>query len=165
MPDLISRINSNDIAPLLFMIGLTLAALALLGSLLWYHAHKFQIEAALKQDMLTRGMTADEIKKVLEASRDRKPPRRSLDLNPTICATMDDPLAAYRLEFEAKLKQAELEASLKRAELEANLKHEMVKRGMSVDEIRQVLETPLATAPAKNGTPSSPVNVTADLRA
>jgi hypothetical protein len=33
---------------------------------------------------------------------------------------------------------------VRQLEIEAALKHEMIERGMSVDEIRQVLETPLA---------------------
>ena len=36
----------------------------------WYKSHKAMLEASLKEQMLQRGMSADEIQQVLEASSD-----------------------------------------------------------------------------------------------
>ncbi len=46
---------------------LTLTNVALAISYYWYKARKAEIEAALKHEMLQRGMSADEIRKVLAA--------------------------------------------------------------------------------------------------
>ena len=57
------------------------------------------------------------------------------------------PLVCFTVQW-AKVRQAEIEALTYRAELEATLKQEMLNRGMSADEMRQVLEaTPGTTRP------------------
>jgi len=49
------------------------------------------------------------------------------------------PMICFSIQW-AKVRQAEIEALMYRAELEATLKQEMVNRGMSGEEMRQVLE-------------------------
>jgi hypothetical protein len=49
------------------------------------------------------------------------------------------PLVCFSIQW-TKVRHAEIEALMYRAELEATLKQEMVSRGMSGDEMRQVLE-------------------------
>jgi hypothetical protein len=63
-------LTSVDPGVLIPIVTLSLAALCLLApvvAICWYKIHKNSIAAALKQDMLNRGMSADEIKTVLEA--------------------------------------------------------------------------------------------------
>jgi hypothetical protein len=49
---------------------------------LTYKHRKFQVEAALKQQMIERGMSAEEIKEVIEASRSGKVHRKCSRMNP-----------------------------------------------------------------------------------
>jgi hypothetical protein len=76
----------------------------------WFRYRQAEVEAALKQEMLQRGMPADDIARVLKASRPGKWER---------------------------LQEMEYEADLKKAELK--LKQEMLQRGMSADDIVRVL--------------------------
>lgn len=48
---------------------LTLSNATIAGSYYWYRARKAEIDAALKSEMLQRGMSADDIQKVLAAGR------------------------------------------------------------------------------------------------
>lgn len=56
----------------LFIIFASLTLVAVLPSLAhyWYKAHKAGLEASLKEQMIQRGMSADDIRQVLEASAD-----------------------------------------------------------------------------------------------
>jgi hypothetical protein len=71
MYDYLSKMDPDELMGYLmgFLVlggGLLCALIAILGYL-WNSARKTEIEAALKQDMLNRGMTAEEIRTVLEA--------------------------------------------------------------------------------------------------
>ena len=71
MSDFFSNLGPQDVIPIV-AIGGSLAvglnvALALIAAVCWFNINKTNTAAALKQDMLNRGMSADEIKTVLEA--------------------------------------------------------------------------------------------------
>jgi len=67
MPDFLSKLESRDIVGLLTILCCLIFALSPIVAICWYKMHKNRTIAALKQDMLDRGMSADEIKTVLEA--------------------------------------------------------------------------------------------------
>jgi hypothetical protein len=66
--DFLSRLFPNQIEDLLILV--TIAATLLVAFLSWqWRCHRrTEIEAMLKQDMLSRGMSAEEIERVLKAS-------------------------------------------------------------------------------------------------
>ncbi len=68
MGDLLSRLSGEDVAGIIFATGVVVFAVAVVISLCWYKIRKSEIAAALKQDMLNRGMSAEEIKTVIEAT-------------------------------------------------------------------------------------------------
>ena len=58
----------------LFLLFVGLTSTSIIGTIAhyWYKARKTEIEAALKQDMIRQGMSADDIVKVVEATKSRK---------------------------------------------------------------------------------------------
>jgi hypothetical protein len=54
--------------------ALTICAVASVVSVFWYRTRRAEIDAALKQTMIDRGMSADEIERVLRASNARIKP-------------------------------------------------------------------------------------------
>jgi hypothetical protein len=63
-------LTSGDPGVVIPIVTLSLVAACLLApvvAICWYKIHKNSVAAALKQDMLNRGMSADEIKTVLDA--------------------------------------------------------------------------------------------------
>src|SRR5262249_37883897 len=71
MGDFLSRISSSDL-PILLLFGGGIGAgvIAILASC-FYMIRKNDNETRLKQDMLSRGMSADEIKAVLDAGKEK----------------------------------------------------------------------------------------------
>ncbi|HEY2759348.1 MAG TPA: hypothetical protein VGI75_01355 [Pirellulales bacterium] len=67
MGELLSRCNGDDLCGLLAIAGGLLCGLTAIIAAAWYRIRKVEIAASLKQDMLNRGMSADDIKTVLEA--------------------------------------------------------------------------------------------------
>jgi hypothetical protein len=115
---------------LFFLIIIGIPAGAGLIALLGYGLFRWRqevIEAALKQEMLQRGMSADDIVRVLKASKSIGP----LDLQ----------LRNLELNSETKIKETELKLRHELKQAELKLKHEMVQRGMSADDIVRVLQT------------------------
>jgi hypothetical protein len=67
MTDLLSRFDSEQLIGLVAVSGgLLCGIIAIIGGF-WLQLRKAEIGAALKQDMLNRGMSADEIRTVLDA--------------------------------------------------------------------------------------------------
>ena len=59
-------------SPFVFVIGILVVTVAVPTiTYYWQKTRRAEIDAALKQDMLQRGMSADDIRTVLEASSDR----------------------------------------------------------------------------------------------
>jgi hypothetical protein len=72
MGDFISQIGFGPFIALVAVVGGLLIPLAAIIGGLTYKYRKLQVEAALKQQMIERGMSADEIKEVLGAGRSGK---------------------------------------------------------------------------------------------
>ncbi len=75
MSDLLSRFNAGEIIALVAVSGGLLCAIlcGVTGIIAgcWQEVRRTDILAALKQDMLNRGMSADEIRTVVEAGLKR----------------------------------------------------------------------------------------------
>jgi hypothetical protein len=67
MPELLSRFNAGEFIGLVAVMGGLLCGIVAIIADYWHKIRRLETEAALKQDMLNRGMSADEIKTVLEA--------------------------------------------------------------------------------------------------
>ena len=82
MGDFITQIGFGPFIALVALVGgLLIPLVAIIGGLYVTH-RKFQVEAALKQQMLERGMSAEEIKEVIGASRSGKAHRKCSRLSP-----------------------------------------------------------------------------------
>ena len=82
MGDFITQIGFGPFIALVAVVGgLLIPLVAIIGGLYVKH-RKIQVEAALKQRMIDRGMSADEIKEVIEASRSGKVHRKCSRMNP-----------------------------------------------------------------------------------
>jgi hypothetical protein len=65
---LLARLTSDDVALIVLFILAFLAGMTVWLTLQWRLHRRTEIEAALKQDMLNRGMSAGEIGRVLKAT-------------------------------------------------------------------------------------------------
>jgi len=75
MIDLLSRMNGGQLIAIVAVAGGLLCGIIGIIAGSWQKVRRAEIAAALKQDMLNRGMSADEIRTVLEAGTkgSRKP--------------------------------------------------------------------------------------------
>jgi hypothetical protein len=71
MIDLLSGLNPRDLIILVSVVGGLLCAIIAIVAGAWQKGRRAEIIAALKQDMLNRGMSADDIRDVLEAGSRR----------------------------------------------------------------------------------------------
>jgi hypothetical protein len=72
MGEFISQVGFGHFIALVAVVGgLLIPLVAIIGGLMYKH-RKLQVEAALKQQMIERGMSADEIKEVIGACRSGK---------------------------------------------------------------------------------------------
>ncbi len=67
MNEFLSRLNPGEMIALVSISGGMLIGLLCVGLGVWHKVRAEEIAAELKRDMLDRGMSADEIKTVLEA--------------------------------------------------------------------------------------------------
>ena len=67
MSEFFSKFTGDDLQSLLAIGGGLLCGLTAIIAAFWYRLRKAEIAASLKQDMLNRGMSAQDIKTVLEA--------------------------------------------------------------------------------------------------
>ena len=67
MNEFMSRLNPGEMIALVSICGGMLIGLVSVGLGVWHKVRAEEIAAELKRDMLDRGMSADEIKTVLEA--------------------------------------------------------------------------------------------------
>ena len=59
----------QNVNPLFFIFGwLTISTVVSSVAYCWHSVRKAELDASLKQEMIQRGMSADEIKQVIEAS-------------------------------------------------------------------------------------------------
>jgi hypothetical protein len=71
LADMLSRFNFGELMGFLAVGGGLLIGLVAVAGGLWVELRKNEMTAALKQDMLSRGMSPDEIKFVLDAGTNR----------------------------------------------------------------------------------------------
>jgi hypothetical protein len=72
MQEFVSQIGIGPFIALVAVVGgLLIPLTAIVGSFMYKH-RRLQVEAALKHDMLERGMSAEDIERVLEASTSRR---------------------------------------------------------------------------------------------
>lgn len=64
-----SNFGPEVVGPLGSIIGIGLAVVAVVAVIQWRKVRVAEMDATLKQQMLDRGMTSEEIVRVLEASR------------------------------------------------------------------------------------------------
>jgi hypothetical protein len=67
MTEFLSKFDSRELLGLVSIVGGLLFTLLIFAGHYWHKVRIAEIAARLKQDMLDRGMSADEIKTVLEA--------------------------------------------------------------------------------------------------
>jgi hypothetical protein len=67
MTEVLSNFNPGQVIGLVAVAGGLLCGIVSIVMVFWHEIRKAEVEAALKQDMLNRGMTADEIRTVIEA--------------------------------------------------------------------------------------------------
>ncbi|HEY4232883.1 MAG TPA: hypothetical protein VGM76_05640 [Lacipirellulaceae bacterium] len=74
MTEFMSRLSSGDAIALVAISGGMLVGILSIAAGIWHKVRSEEIAANLKRDMLDRGMSADEIKTVLEAGRPNPEP-------------------------------------------------------------------------------------------
>ncbi len=67
MVQYLTTYSPDELIALVSVVGGLMCGIVTIVAIYWYSRHKVDIEAKLKTDMLDRGMSADEIKTVLEA--------------------------------------------------------------------------------------------------
>ena len=67
MVDYLTTYSPGELIALVSVVGGLICGTVTIIAIYWYSCHKVDVEAKLKADMLDRGMSADEIKTVLEA--------------------------------------------------------------------------------------------------
>ena len=73
MIDFLSRFNAGELIALVAIVGGLVSGPIILFGIFWHDLHKTEVLARLKQDMLDRGMSAEEIKTVLDAGAKTSP--------------------------------------------------------------------------------------------
>jgi hypothetical protein len=66
IPSILEKLPANTVE-LIGMLGLVLFGLVCAIGAIWHQFHKSNIESTLKREMIERGMSADEIERVLAA--------------------------------------------------------------------------------------------------
>ena len=67
MVDYLSKYSPGELIALVSVVGGLICGTVTILAIYWYSCHKVDVDARLKADMLDRGMSAEEIKTVLEA--------------------------------------------------------------------------------------------------
>jgi len=67
MNEILSKFNAGEIIGLVAVAGGLLCGLSAIIMGIWHENRKTEVNAALKQDMLNRGMSAEDIRMVLDA--------------------------------------------------------------------------------------------------
>jgi hypothetical protein len=67
MSELFSRFEPGEFIGLVAVAGGLLCGLVAIVMGIWHEHRKTEVSAALKQEMLNRGMTADDIERILNA--------------------------------------------------------------------------------------------------
>ena len=145
MSELVSKLNANDLTVFLFVGSLAiLGALVGIIALLAHHWHRVRVaemEIALKQQMLDKGMSAADIVQVLKASRDSGEAEAAgaKDFNAVraelVETLVEHELPAADIELILQALQDDPEGAAKNAESIAN----MAEQGMTGADIARVV--------------------------
>ena len=73
MFDYLSKYTPGELMGLVSIVGGLICGTVTVLAIYWYSCHKVDVDARLKSDMLDRGMSAEEIKTVLEAGSTTTP--------------------------------------------------------------------------------------------
>lgn len=73
MTDLLSKFSGGELIAIVAIVGGLVCGVLVVAGEFWHRIRKAEIAAKLKQDMLDRGMTPEEIRIVLEAGSDKHP--------------------------------------------------------------------------------------------
>jgi hypothetical protein len=71
MNEFLSRFSGGELIALVAIVGGLICGVLVLAGDYWHRIRKAEINAKLKQDMLDRGMTAEEIRIVLDAGTNK----------------------------------------------------------------------------------------------
>jgi hypothetical protein len=74
MTELLSKFSGGELIAVVAIVGGLICGVLVVAGEFWHRIRKAEIAAKLKQDMLDRGMTPDEIRIVMEAGSDKRPP-------------------------------------------------------------------------------------------
>jgi hypothetical protein len=67
MSEIMSKLDGDGVLALISIVGGLLCGMVAIAMSFWHKTRKLEIAAALKQDMLNRGISADEIQTVVES--------------------------------------------------------------------------------------------------
>lgn len=67
MTDMLPRLDGGELITIVSVVGGLLVAIIAIIASKWEKVRRAEIAAALKQDMLNRGLSADDIRTVLQA--------------------------------------------------------------------------------------------------
>jgi hypothetical protein len=73
MGDLLSKFTSGELIGLVAVVGGLICGTVWVIAYYWYEMRRTETDAALKQEMLGRGMSAEDIQTVLEAGSGERP--------------------------------------------------------------------------------------------
>jgi hypothetical protein len=72
MNEFLSRFSGGELIALVSILGGLVCGVLMLAGDYWHRIRKAEINAKLKQDMLDRGMSAEEIRTVLDAGTNKR---------------------------------------------------------------------------------------------
>jgi hypothetical protein len=73
MSEFLSKFSGGELIAVVAIVGGLICGLIVMAGEYWHRIRKAEIAAKLKQDMLDRGMTPDEIRTVIEAGSGKHP--------------------------------------------------------------------------------------------
>jgi hypothetical protein len=73
MPDIWSKFDSGDLIMLVVVLGTILFSIVLVAAVHWHKVRESDNATKLKIEMINRGMSAEEIKAVLDAEPSKPP--------------------------------------------------------------------------------------------
>jgi hypothetical protein len=71
MSEFLSRFSGGELIAVVAIVGGLICGVLVVAGEFWHRIRKAEISAKLKQDMLDRGMTPEEIRTVMEAGSDK----------------------------------------------------------------------------------------------
>jgi hypothetical protein len=73
MTELLSKFSAGELIAMVSIVGGLICGVLVMAGEYWHRIRKAEIAARLKHDMLDRGMSAEEIRIVLDAGSTKRP--------------------------------------------------------------------------------------------